>query len=147
MTEPHEKAYFEKEVKPRLVPNVELMGEVDVPTKIEMFKKASCVLFPIQWPEPFGLVMTEAMACGTPVLAIRNGSVPEVIADGKTGFICNTVEEMIKAVDKIGQIRPIDCRRHVEENFSTDRQVERYEAAYRKILEAEKVKHALLKSA
>ena len=137
MTEPHEKAYFEKEVKHLLAPNVELMGEVDTETKIELFKKASCFLFPIQWPEPFGLVMAEAMSCGTPVLAMNNGSVPEIIAHGKTGFICDTTNDMVEALKKVDQIRPADCRRHVEENFSTARMVERYVEAYTRILEKE----------
>ncbi|MHB8842255.1 MAG: glycosyltransferase family 4 protein [Candidatus Aquicultor sp.] len=137
MTEPHEKAYYEAKVKPLLAPNIELMGEVDTETKIEMFKKASCFLFPIQWPEPFGLVMTEALACGTPVLAMKNGSVPEIIDHGKTGFICNTTDEMVEAVSKVDTIEPIDCRRHVEKHFSTNKMVDCYVKAYIKILERE----------
>jgi len=147
MTEPHEKAYFKEKVEPLLAPNIEIMGEVDTETKIEMFKKASCCLFSIQWPEPFGLVMTEAMACGTPVLAMKNGSVPEIIAHGKTGFICNTTEEMVEAVSRVKEINPLDCRRHVEDNFSTARMVEGYERAYAEMLEKEKGKPKLLKVA
>ncbi len=137
MTEPHEKAYFKEKVEPILkgAKNIELIGEIDTKTKIEMYQKASCVLFPIQWPEPFGLVMTEAMACGTPVLAMRNGSVPEVIAHGKTGFICDSVDDMVEAVAKADQLNPMDCRKHVEANFSVDIQVENYVKAYEQILE------------
>ncbi|MBE0447550.1 MAG: glycosyltransferase family 4 protein [Actinobacteria bacterium] len=147
MTEPHEKAYFKERVKPLLAPNVELIGEVDVETKIEMFKKASCVLFPVQWPEPFGLVMIEAMACGTPVIAIRNGSVPEVVVHEKTGYICSSTEEMIEAINKVDQVNPVDCRHHIENNFSTDHMVDHYIRAYKKIIKIEEENYRLLKSA
>lgn len=149
MTEPHEKAYFKEKVEPILkgAKNIELIGEIDTKTKIEMYQKASCVLFPIQWPEPFGLVMTEAMACGTPVLAMRNGSVPEVIAHGKTGFICDSVDDMVKAVAKADQLNPMDCRKHVEKHFSVDIQVENYVKAYEQILEKTSGRMELLKIA
>jgi glycosyltransferase involved in cell wall biosynthesis len=81
---------------------VEVRGECDQEQKTELLVGAAALLFPIQWPEPFGLVMTEAMAFGTPVVAWRNGSVPEVVADGETGFIVESVEEMAAAVDRLG---------------------------------------------
>ena len=92
------------------------------------------MLFPIQWPEPFGLVMTEAMACGTPVLAWRNGSVPEVVADGETGFIVTSVEEMAAAVDRVGDLDPRVMRARVEEQFSADAMVAGYENVYQQVL-------------
>lgn len=139
MTEPHERAYFKEKVEPLLkgAKNIELVGEIDTKTKIEMYQKASCVLFPIQWPEPFGLVMTEAMACGTPVIAMRNGSVPEVIAHGKTGFICDSTDDMVRAVARVDEIDTMDCRKHVERYFSVEKQVDNYIKAYEEILERE----------
>ncbi|MDO8886489.1 glycosyltransferase family 4 protein [Candidatus Oleimmundimicrobium sp.] len=141
ITEQHEKKYFEEQVKPFLGKNSEVVGEVDLKTKIDFYRHAECTLFPIQWPEPFGLVMIESMAVGTPVVAIRNGAVPEVIVDKKTGFIVNdSVDEMVEAVKKVGSIDPNDCREHVEKHFSTKRMISDYEKAYEHILELEKSK-------
>ncbi|MGB2762611.1 MAG: glycosyltransferase, partial [Minisyncoccales bacterium] len=104
---------------------------------------AKLLLLPIQWEEPFGLVMIEAMACGTPVIAFRRGSVPEIIKDGVTGFICkpNDLNLMIKTVKKIYQMPEAEykkmrhnCRRHVEKNFSVEKMVDNYEKVYYKIL-------------
>jgi glycosyltransferase involved in cell wall biosynthesis len=91
-------------------------------------------LFPIQWPEPFGLVMTEAMACGTPVLAWRNGSVPEVIADGETGFVVASVEEMSAAVDRLDELDRQAMRARVKERFSAEAMVAGYERIYQRVL-------------
>jgi len=134
MVEPSEVEYFEEQVEPLIGDNVEIIGQVDVRTKARLIKDAKCLLYPIQWPEPFGLVMAEAMACGTPVVAIRNGSVPEVIVDGKTGFIVNSVDEMVEAVKHVDEIDPKDCRAWVAERFSVDRMVGDYLAAYETIL-------------
>ena len=92
------------------------------------------MLFPLQWEEPFGLTMIEAMACGTPVIAFRRGSVPEIVVDGVTGFIVDTVEEMTAAMQKIDQIDRRKCREHVERNFTVEKMTDRYETAYAKIL-------------
>lgn len=135
MVEPAEKEYFEARVKPLLDGNVEIMGEIDQVTKANIFSKAACTLFPIQWPEPFGLVMIESMATGTPVVAMRQGAVPEVIADERTGYIVDTVDEMVEAVAKVETIDPLECRSYVEERFSQDRMVDGYLAAYNQILE------------
>lgn len=97
--------------------------------------QARALLFPIRWQEPFGLVMIEAMACGTPVIAFKNGSVPEIVKHGKTGFIVENEEEMIDAVKNIGKIKRENCRKHVVENFTIDKMVQRYERVYEKILE------------
>jgi glycosyltransferase involved in cell wall biosynthesis len=92
------------------------------------------LLFPVQWPEPFGLVMTEAMACGTPVVAWRNGSVPEVVADGETGFIVSSVQEMAAAVDRLGELDPHAMRARVKEQFSAEAMVAGYEHIYQQVL-------------
>ena len=92
-----EREYYAAEVEPYLSDNIHFRGEVDHDTKVELYKRARCTLFPIQWPEPFGLVMIESLACGTPVIAMRHGSVPEVIEHGRTGFIVETADEMVEA--------------------------------------------------
>lgn len=106
------------------------VGEVDSAQRNPLYANARAFLMPIQWEEPFGLTMVEAMACGTPVIAFNRGSVPEVVADGKTGFVVAGPEEMVEAVRNIRSIRPEDCRRHVEENFSTERMTEDYLKLY-----------------
>lgn len=143
MAEPAEKLYFEEKVKPLIKENTEVIGEIDVATKANLFKNAKCTLFPIQWPEPFGLVMIESMATGTPVVAMRDGAVPEVIINGDTGFIVNDVDEMVSAVKRIDEIDPRACRRYVEERFSTVTMVDNYERVYNKILRLEDEKRTL----
>jgi glycosyltransferase involved in cell wall biosynthesis len=122
-------------VEPYLSDNIHVRGEIDHDTKIELYKRARCTLFPIQWPEPFGLVMIESLACGTPVIAMRHGSVPEVIEDGRTGFIVETADEMVEAARRIGEIDPAECRRAVEERFGSDSFVRAHERAYARLLE------------
>ena len=95
---------------------------------------ARCTLFPIQWPEPFGLVMIESMACGTPVIAMRQGSVPEVVEHGRTGFIVETVDEMVEAFARIDEIDPAECRKAMEERFGIDQFVDAHVAAYKRLL-------------
>ncbi|NOR22961.1 MAG: glycosyltransferase [Desulforhopalus sp.] len=128
--------FFDAEVKP-YVDNRRIIFHPPVgqKTKHDMFSKARCFLFPIDWEEPFGLVMIEAMACGTPVVAYKRGSVPEVIMDGQTGFVVETYEEFLAAVKKVDQISPEACRQHVEENFSVQRMTASYLEAYRTIIE------------
>ena len=99
---------------------------------------AYATLFPITWREPFGLVMVESMASGTPVIAMRMGSAAEVIIDGKTGFLCNNVEECIKSLDKVNNLNRDACRQYVEENFSVQQMTNGYEAVYHKLI-AEKL--------
>lgn len=135
MTEPHEFEHFEQKVKPIMGDNIEMLGELTLEEKADLMKRAKCTLFPIQWPEPFGLVMIESMICGTPVVALRNGSVPEVVGDGVSGFIVDSIDEMVEAVKRIGEIDPQACRRWVEERFTVQIMVDNYVAAYRKILE------------
>ena len=130
-----ERQYYTEQVEPFLSDNVYFRGEVDHDTKVELYKRARCTLFPIQWPEPFGLVMIESLACGTPVIAMRYGSVPEVIEHGRTGFIVETADEMVEAARHIDEIDPAECRRAVEERFGSDAFVAAHEAAYRRLLE------------
>jgi len=114
---------------------VEYVGEINDARKDEFLGNALALLFPIEWPEPFGLVMTEALACGTPVVAFRRGSVPEVIEDGVTGFI---VEDMDEALDAVTRVRTLDrgrCRAVFEERFSSGRMMRDYVALYEVVAE------------
>src|SRR5438105_624709 len=96
-----DRAYFEAEIRPLLdTPGVEFLGEIGEENKEEFLSGARALLFPIDWPEPFGLVMIEALACGTPVIAFRRGSVPEVIDEGRTGFLVDSAEEAVRAVTR-----------------------------------------------
>lgn len=136
VNEAYEQEYYESEVLPALA-HVDAEVRLQVPheEKAQAYAEAYATLFPIQWPEPFGLVMTESMAAGTPVIAFRNGSVPEVIADGKTGFVCASVDEAVAAVARVPEIDREACRRHVEEHFSAARNVELHEQLYQSLLE------------
>lgn len=143
-----DKDLFERVIKNDNTGLVKYLGELSFNKKIEFFSKAKAFLYPIQWEEPFGLVMIEAMACGTPVIAFRRGSVPEVIKHNKTGFIVPpfnknkkpNVEGLIKAIKKIDKIDRKECRRHVEENFTVEKMVDEYEKVYYKIIEDYKKK-------
>jgi glycosyltransferase involved in cell wall biosynthesis len=101
---------------------------------VKYYQNAAGLLMPIQWQEPFGLAMAEAGACGTPVIAFNRGSVPEIVKDGKTGFIVNNSAEMILAIEKLPTIKRKDCRDHVVKNFSVDKMVSEYEAAITSIV-------------
>jgi glycosyltransferase involved in cell wall biosynthesis len=129
-----EQAYWAEMVEPLLGEDVEVRGECDQGQKTELLGRAAALLFPIQWPEPFGLVMTEAMACGTPVVAWRNGSVSEVVADGETGFIVDSVKEMAAAVDRLGELDPHVMRARVKDQFSAEAMVAGYEHIYQQVL-------------
>ncbi len=134
-----DKPYFNKEVKPLIdQKQVKFLGEVKHEEKVNLLKNAKATLFPINWEEPFGLVMVEAMACGTPVIAFNRGSVPEVVKDKKTGFIVNNIDEAVKAIKNIDQIKREDCRKWVEEKFTVERMVDEYEKVYYKVLEKTK---------
>ncbi|MDD5551586.1 MAG: glycosyltransferase family 4 protein [Candidatus Pacebacteria bacterium] len=126
--------YFKKEIKPNLkYKNIQYIGVVPYKKMPQLYKKAKCFLFPIQWEEPFGLVMTEAMACGTPVIAFGHGSVPEIIKDKKTGFIVNNLKQAVDAVEKIGQIKRSDCRKWVENKFGVEKMIDEYEKIYYRV--------------
>ena len=130
-SEPDERAYFEDQVRPRLGPDVEYVDELSAEEKYELLGRALAFVFPLQWEEPFGMVLIEAMACGTPVLALARGAVPEVVVDGVTGFVRNDPEELVAAMERVGDIDPAACRTHVEDNFSPERMVGAYEEVYR----------------
>jgi glycosyltransferase involved in cell wall biosynthesis len=123
MREPWEMEYFATQVQPLLGSDAIYLGEVSHERKLELLAGASALLFPIRWNEPFGMVMIEAMACGTPVLAFPEGAAPEVVDDGRTGFLCEDEEAMIAAIGRIGEIKRSDCRLAVEGYFSTTRMV------------------------
>ena len=123
MREPAEVEYFERVVAPLLGDGIEYLGEVAHERKLELLAQSMALLFPIRWNEPFGMVMIEAMACGTPVLAFPEGAAPEVVEDGKTGFLCHDETDMAEAIAKLGQIDRRACRASVEGYFSTTRMV------------------------
>jgi len=126
--------YFEREIKSLLAqPHVEFIGEVNEEQKNDFLGNAIALLFPIDWCEPFGLVMIEAMACGTPVIAFRRGSVEEVMVPGRSGFICDTVEEAVEAMDQIKQLDRAQCRRVFEERYTVSRMARDYAEIYRRL--------------
>jgi len=128
--EPREQAYFEEFIEPHLGNGIEYLGEVNHGMKVELLQNARCTLFPIEWEEPFGLVMIESMACGTPVIATRHGAVPEVIEDGRGGLVVDNWREMPAALERADEIDPRECRRYAEERFAPERMVADYLKAY-----------------
>lgn len=130
--------YFELKIKPLLDKNIVYLGEVNYSKAIKFYSQAKALLSPIKWQEPFGLVMIEAMACGTPVIAFDRGSVREVIKDCKTGFIVKNTKEMTKAIKKIDQIDRKECRKWVEKKFSLEKMIDEYEKVYYEILKRAK---------
>lgn len=126
--------YFETQIRPLLDrPGVEFLGEVGEDDKQELLGNAAAMLFPVAWPEPFGLVMIEAMACGTPVIGFPQGAVPEIVRDGVTGFLVSDVEAAIEAVKRIPAISREECRKHFEEHFSARRMCESYVQLYERV--------------
>jgi glycosyltransferase involved in cell wall biosynthesis len=132
--EPAEREYFDSLVRPHLGGDREYVGEVSHGEKVELLQHARATLFPISWQEPFGLVMIESMACGTPVIATRWGAVPEVIDHGRTGIIVDQWQDMANALDAADAIDPAEMRREVEERFTPGRMVADYVAAYEAVL-------------
>lgn len=130
-----DREFFEQAVAPSIDGRqVEFLGEANHAQKSEILGGAVATLFPITWREPFGLVMAESMASGTPVIAMALGSAPEIIVPGKTGFLCHSVEECMAALERVSEIDRWDCRQHVERNFSVKSMVDGYEAVYRQVL-------------
>jgi glycosyltransferase involved in cell wall biosynthesis len=139
VNEAAERAYYREVLQPATVGvDVEVRFNAPPREKAALMGRAVCVLFPIRWPEPFGLVMIEAMACGTPVVAFANGAAPEVIVDGRTGFLVEEgdLDAMCVAVDATERLRPRDCREHVEARFSPARMVAGYVEVYERVLGA-----------
>jgi len=134
---PEERAYFDEAVQPRLRESqrwVEFIGEVGGRDKDEFLGNARALLFPIDWPEPFGLVMIEAMACGTPVIGWRKGSVPEVVTDGVTGFVVDSIEQAVQAVERVANLSRRACRQIFEERFDAARMAGNYVDVYRRLV-------------
>ena len=128
--------YFERDIRPLLDhPLIDFVGEVDHQRKVELLTRARALLFPIDWPEPFGLVMIEAMACGTPVVTRPCGAVPEIIAHERTGLVASSVDELVDAVKRVDRLDRRECRREVEERFSASRMARDYERVYRQVVE------------
>jgi glycosyltransferase involved in cell wall biosynthesis len=142
-----ELAYLEQEIKPRLGKDTELFGVADAAAKRDLLSRACAMLFPICWEEPFGLVLIEAMACGTPVVALRRGSVPEIIVNGVTGIICDAPSQLPEAVGQARQLDPAACRAHVAARFNTELMAARYEDAYRRVLADAALDHMVLDDA
>lgn len=131
----HDMDFYNREIK-HLIDNEQIIyiGEVNHSQKVNLFKNAIATVHPITWPEPFGLVLTESMACGTPVLALKDGSIPEVMQNGITGFIEDNIEDLIKKTRAIPLINRRRCREHVEKNFTTQNMVKNYINVYEKII-------------
>ena len=135
--EPAEKAYFEQEVHPLLTDSDHFFGPADAVSKRKLLAGARCLLFPVLWEEPFGMVMIEAMACGTPVVALRGGAVPEVVIDGMTGLIHDRPAELPAAIERAASLDPAACRRHVAANFGVAQFGSGYEQIYQQLAREE----------
>jgi len=129
-----EQAYFDEAVRPRLGPDAEYLGEVGGAEKLALLGGARVLVNPIRWPEPFGLVMAEALACGTPVVAGPHGAAPEIVAEGRTGFLCEGVEALAEAIHAAAGLDRSACRRDAEERLSVGRMVAEHEALYAALL-------------
>ncbi len=134
MKEPMERAYFEEKIAPLLGPDVRYLGEVGGAEKLELLGRARCLLNPLRWPEPFGMVMIEALACGTPVVATPHGSVPEIVEDATTGFVAATEEQLVAALARVGDVDRRVCREAARTRFSTTRMVEDHLQLYGRVL-------------
>src|SRR5205085_7562573 len=130
-------AYFEREIEPLFdLPGIEFVGEVGDRDKNRLLGNAAALLFPIEWPEPFGLVVIEALACGTPVIAWPRGSIPELLRHGETSLIVESEDDMLDAVRGIRQIDRHRCRHEFEERFTASIMTERYATLYRQLVSA-----------
>ncbi|MDA8186209.1 MAG: glycosyltransferase family 4 protein [Acidimicrobiales bacterium] len=132
--EPWETEYFAAQVEPHLDERIRYLGEVSHERKLELLAGASALLFPIRWDEPFGMVMIEAMACGTPVLGFPEGAVPEVVDHGRTGFLCGDETDMAQAVSRLDEIDRSECRKAVEGYFSAERMAAEHVELYEQLL-------------
>lgn len=130
MHEPAERAYFEEMVRPLLGDDVTYVGEVGGADKLELLAGADCLLNPIAWPEPFGMVMVEALACGTPVVTTPFGAAPEIVEDGVVGFVRSDHAGLVEALGRVGEIDRAACRRRVERHFSVEKMVDAHLAVY-----------------
>ena len=133
-----DRPYFEREIEPLLPGSgAEFVGEIGDSEKERFLGEAYALLFPVDWPEPFGIVMIEAMACGTPVVAYRQGSVPEIIRDGETGFVVDSLDDAVAAIGRISEVRRARCRQVFEERFSARRMARDYLRLYTELASSE----------
>jgi glycosyltransferase involved in cell wall biosynthesis len=136
-----DEVYFHTTIEPLLkLPGVEFIGEIDERHKAEFLRNAHALLFPIDWPEPFGLAMIEAMACGTPVLAFRNGSVAEVVDEGVTGYVVNSTDEAISTLERVLALDRRQVRRRFEERFTATRMAHDYVKLYERLVGAQSIR-------
>lgn len=134
---PDSQKYYEEKIKPRLNDSIRVLSNVAFEDGPKLYQGAKAFIFPVAWKEPFGLIMIEAMACGTPVIAYNRGSVSEIVKDGVTGFVVDPnrgVDGLVEAIKRIDQIDRAACRRHVEEHFTVEKMVDSYEALYGKFV-------------
>jgi glycosyltransferase involved in cell wall biosynthesis len=142
--DPADQQYYQSEIEPLLDhPLVEFIGEISDAEKNEFIGNAAALVCPYDWPEPFGLVLIEALACGTPVIAYRRGSIPEIIEDGVTGFVCETLAEMADAVERLPLLDRQRCRASFEARFTADRMARDYVTLYERIIEDRSVRRTL----
>ena len=133
--------YYDRVIKPLLDCDKQIIyiGEISSEHKKYWYRHARATLFPIQWGEPFGLVLVESMACGTPVIALNRGAVPEIVVDGKTGFVVDSTDEMVEAVSRVNAIDPGDCRNHVQDHFSITSMAYKYSELYNQLIDSHKI--------
>ncbi|BCA56178.1 putative Glycosyl transferase, group 1 [Nitrospira sp. KM1] len=135
--DPMDRDYFQREIEPLLShPLIEYIGEITDKEKDQFLGEALALVCPYDWPEPFGLVLIEALACGTPVLAYRRGSIPEVIEDKVTGFVCDGLDDMASAVHRVAELDRQGCRKNFEKRFSARRMAQDYVRVYEELLQA-----------
>ncbi len=134
--EEEERSYFDQHIMPYLSSDIQFIGELGhwSEDKMRLFSKAKGYLYPIQWEEPFGITMAEAMACGTPVVTFKRGAAPEIVEHGVTGFVVETMDEFIEAAQHVGEIEPQKCRERVEKMFTAQTMVDGYERVYKRVL-------------
>jgi glycosyltransferase involved in cell wall biosynthesis len=128
--------YYEQEIAPQVDGHfIEYLGDVSFAQKVLLYQQAKALLVPLLWEEPFGMIMIEAMACGTPVIAFARGAAPEIVAHGQVGFLVNDVHEMVLAVERLKYLSPLACREHVERHFNHQLMTQRYLEIYRKVID------------
>lgn len=142
---PEQQGYFNQYIKPHLNDKILYLGAMEQDQLIRYYQKAKAFVAPIQWEEPFGLTIVEAMACGTPVISLHRGAAPELIINGKTGFVCHSMAEMAEAVRRVGDICRATCRLHVEQNFSNTIMVDNYEKVFTRLIAESKPKRIVSK--
>lgn len=135
MREPAERAYFDKDVRPLLGPGDEVVIEPAAARRLHLLRHAVALINPVSWPEPFGLVMAEALACGTPVLAFAQGAAPEIVEHGRTGFLCRDETELLRAVARVPELDRAACRTAAERHFSLQRMAADHETLYRRVIQ------------